>query len=262
MQKKRALLKSLTRAVRVATGAGVRAVAQMEKKAAVYFSKSWLEKMESWLWRFSRPTLEKLLQHEEKRISDASRATAAERRRTEALRLAAKHFGDRDWQWRYWCLRLRRTGALQDGGPTSFFELWRTLPPERLARAEDEAEARRRAEASFITHLQAIAHGRTGLSVSALRQPMPSDPARAADDEAVLRMLWLWVGYVAYDETLSESGEEAVKRFLKRAWPKYHGSRITRSLLETWVQYAKDIKYERDAQACYGGRGWDPRRRR
>ena len=159
-------------------------------------------------------------------------------------------------------LRLRRTGALQDGGPTSFFELWRTLPPERLARAEDEAEARRRAEASFITHLQAIAHGRTGLSVSALRQPMPSDPARAADDEAVLRMLWLWVGYVAYDETLSESGEEAVKRFLKRAWPKYHGSRITRSLLETWVQYAKDIKYERDAQACYGGRGWDPRRRR
>lgn len=153
-------------------------------------------------------------------------------------------------------------GALQDGGPTSFFELWRTLPPERLARAEDEAEARRRAEASFITHLQAIAHGRTGLSVSALRQPMPSDPARAADDEAVLRMLWLWVGYVAYDETLSESGEEAVKRFLKRAWPKYHGSRITRSLLETWVQYAKDIKYERDAQACYGGRGWDPRRRR
>lgn len=197
-----------------------------------------------------------------KRISDASRATAAERRRTEALRLAAKHFGDRDWQWRYWCLRLRRTGALQDGGPTSFFELWRTLPPERLARAEDEAEARRRAEASFITHLQAIAHGRTGLSVSALRQPMPSDPARAADDEAVLRMLWLWVGYVAYDETLSESGEEAVKRFLKRAWPKYHGNRITRSLLETWVQYAKDIKYERDAQACYGGRGWDPRRRR
>ena len=175
------------------------------------------------------------------------------------LRLAAKHFGDRDWQWRYWCLRLRRTGALQDGGPTSFFELWRTLPPERLARAEDEAEARRRAEASFITHLQAIAHGRT---VSALRQPMPSDPARAADDEAVLRMLWLWVGYVAYDETLSESGEEAVKRFLKRAWPKYHGNRITRSLLETWVQYAKDIKYERDAQACYGGRGWDPRRRR
>lgn len=91
---------------------------------------------------------------------------------------------------------------------------------------------------------------------------MPSDPARAADDEAVLRMLWLWVGYVAYDETLSESGEEAVKRFLKRAWPKYHGNRITRSLLETWVQYAKDIKYERDAQACYGGRGWDPRRRR
>lgn len=146
--------------------------------------------------------------------------------------------------------------------PHFFFELWRTLPPERLARAEDEAEARRRAEASFITHLQAIAHGRTGLSVSALRQPMPSDPARAADDEAVLRMLWLWVGYVAYDETLSESGEEAVKRFLKRAWPKYHGSRITRSLLETWVQYAKDIKYERDAQACYGGRGWDPRRRR
>ena len=72
----------------------------------------------------------------------------------------------------------------------------------------------------------------------------------AADDEAVLRMLWLWVGYVAYDETLSESGEEAVKRFLKRAWPKYHGNRITRSLLETWVQYAKDIKYERDAQAC------------
>ena len=95
-------------------------------------------------------------------------------------------------------LRLRRTGALQDGGPTSFFELWRTLPPERLARAEDEAEARRRAEASFITHLQAIAHGRTGLSVSALRQPMPSDPARAADDEAVLRMLWLWVGSVSY----------------------------------------------------------------
>lgn len=241
MQTKRALLKSLTRAVRVVTGAAARAVARMEKKAAVYFSKSWLEKMEPWLWRFSRPTLEKLLQHEEKRISDASRATAAERRRTEAL---------------------RRTGALQDGGPTSFFELWRTLPPERLARAEDEAEARRRAEASFITHLQAIAHGRTGLSVSALRQPMPSDPARAADDEAVLRMLWLWVGYVAYDETLSESGEEAVKRFLKRAWPKYHGSRITRSLLETWVQYAKDIKYERDAQACYGGRGWDPRRRR
>ena len=234
MQTKRALLKSLTRAVRVVTGAAARAVARMEKKAAVYFSKSWLEKMEPWLWRFSRPTLEKLLQHEEKRISDASRATAAERRRTEALRLAAKHF----------------------------FELWRTLPPERLARAEDEAEARRRAEASFITHLQAIAHGRTGLSVSALRQPMPSDPARAADDEAVLRMLWLWVGYVAYDETLSESGEEAVKRFLKRAWPKYHGSRITRSLLETWVQYAKDIKYERDAQACYGGRGWDPRRRR
>ena len=245
MQTKRALLKSLTRAVRVVTGAAARAVARMEKKAAVYFSKSWLEKMEPWLWRFSRPTLEKLLQHEEKRISDASRATAAERRRTEALRLAAKHFGDRDWQWRYWCLRLRRTGALQDGGPTSFFELWRTLPPERLARAEDEAEARRRAEASFITHLQAIAHGRTGLSVSALRQPMPSDPARAADDEA-----------------LSESGEEAVKRFLKRAWPKYHGNRITRSLLETWVQYAKDIKYERDAQACYGGRGWDPRRRR
>lgn len=179
MQTKRALLKSLTRAVRVVTGAAARAVARMEKKAAVYFSKSWLEKMEPWLWRFSRPTLEKLLQHEEKRISDASRATAAERRRTEAL-----------------------------------------------------------------------------------RQPMPSDPARAADDEAVLRMLWLWVGYVAYDETLSESGEEAVKRFLKRAWPKYHGSRITRSLLETWVQYAKDIKYERDAQACYGGRGWDPRRRR
>lgn len=171
MQTKRALLKSLTRAVRVVTGAAARAVARMEKKAAVYFSKSWLEKMEPWLWRFSRPTLEKLLQHEEKRISDASRATAAERRRTEALRLAAKHFGDRDWQWRYWCLRLRRTGALQDGGPTSFFELWRTLPPERLARAEDEAEARRRAEASFITHLQAIAHGRTGLSVSALRQP-------------------------------------------------------------------------------------------
>ena len=155
MQTKRALLKSLTRAVRVVTGAAARAVARMEKKAAVYFSKSWLEKMEPWLWRFSRPTLEKLLQHEEKRISDASRATAAERRRTEALRLAAKHFGDRDWQWRYWCLRLRRTGALQDGGPTSFFELWRTLPPERLARAEDEAEARRRAEASFITHLQA-----------------------------------------------------------------------------------------------------------
>lgn len=120
MQTKRALLKSLTRAVRVVTGAAARAVARMEKKAAVYFSKSWLEKMEPWLWRFSRPTLEKLLQHEEKRISDASRATAAERRRTEALRLAAKHFGDRDWQWRYWCLRLRRTGALQDGGPTSF----------------------------------------------------------------------------------------------------------------------------------------------
>ena len=77
MLKTRALLKSLTRAVRVATGAGVRAVAQMEKKAAVYFSKSWLEKMEPWLWRFSRPTLEKLLQHEEKRISDASRASAA-----------------------------------------------------------------------------------------------------------------------------------------------------------------------------------------
>ena len=72
-------------------------------------------------------------------------------------------------------------------------------------------------------------------------QPMPSDPARAADDEAMLRMLWLWVGYVAYDETLSESGEEAVKRFLKRAWPKYHGSRITRSLLETWVQYARTL---------------------
>ena len=95
MQTKRALLKSLTRAVRVVTGAAARAVARMEKKAAVYFSKSWLEKMEPWLWRFSRPTLEKLLQHEEKRISDASRATAAERRRTEALRLAAKHFGDR-----------------------------------------------------------------------------------------------------------------------------------------------------------------------
>lgn len=126
MQKKRALLKSLTRAVRVVTGTAVRAVARTEKKAAVYFSKSWLEKMEPWLWRFSRPTLEKLLQHEEKRISDASRTTAAERRRTEALRLAAKHFGDRDWQWRYWCLRLRCTGALQDGGPTSFFELWRT----------------------------------------------------------------------------------------------------------------------------------------
>lgn len=120
MQTKRALLKSLTRAVRVVTGAAARAVARMEKKAAVYFSKSWLEKMEPWLWRFSRPTLEKLLQHEEKRISDASRATAAERRRTEALRLAAKHFGDRDWQWRYWCLRLRRTGALQDGGPLLF----------------------------------------------------------------------------------------------------------------------------------------------
>ena len=113
MQTKRALLKSLTRAVRVVTGAAARAVARMEEKAAVYFSKSWLAKMEPWLWRFSRPTLEKLLQHEEKRISDASRATAAERRRTEALRLAAKHFGDRDWQWRYWCLRLRRTGALQ-----------------------------------------------------------------------------------------------------------------------------------------------------
>lgn len=40
MQKKRALLKSLTRAVRVATGAGVRAVAQMEKKAAVYFQRA------------------------------------------------------------------------------------------------------------------------------------------------------------------------------------------------------------------------------
>lgn len=119
MQKKRALLKSLTRAVRVATGAGVRAVAQMEKKRQCIF-KELARKMEPWLWRFSRPTLEKLLQHEEKRISDASRATAAERRRTEALRLAAKHFGDRDWQWRYWCLRLRRTGALQDGGPTSF----------------------------------------------------------------------------------------------------------------------------------------------
>ena len=70
MQTKRALLKSLTRAVRVVTGAAARAVARMEKKAAVYFSKSWLEKMEPWLWRFSRPTLEKLLQHEEKRISE------------------------------------------------------------------------------------------------------------------------------------------------------------------------------------------------
>lgn len=86
MQTKRALLKSLTRAVRVVTGAAARAVARMEKKAAVYFSKSWLEKMEPWLWRFSRPTLEKLLQHEEKRISDASRATAAERRRRCAWR--------------------------------------------------------------------------------------------------------------------------------------------------------------------------------
>ena len=57
MQTKRALLKSLTRAVRVVTGAAARAVARMEKKAAVYFSKSWLEKMEPWLWRFSRPTL-------------------------------------------------------------------------------------------------------------------------------------------------------------------------------------------------------------
>lgn len=44
MQTKRALLKSLTRAVRVVTGAAARAVARMEKKAAVYFSKSWLEK--------------------------------------------------------------------------------------------------------------------------------------------------------------------------------------------------------------------------
>ena len=51
MQTKRALLKSLTRAVRVVTGAAARAVARMEKKAAVYFSKSWLEKMEPWLWR-------------------------------------------------------------------------------------------------------------------------------------------------------------------------------------------------------------------
>lgn len=49
MQTKRALLKSLTRAVRVVTGAAARAVARMEKKAAVYFSKSWLEKMEPWL---------------------------------------------------------------------------------------------------------------------------------------------------------------------------------------------------------------------
>ena len=223
--------------------------------------KRWIERIDPWLWRLSKPMLERILAHEERRIENGSQASTEERRRTESLRRAVKHYNDRDWLWRYWCLRLRSTSALQDGGPTKFFDLWETLPPERLAVGADEAEARRRAELTYITHLQAIAHGRTGLSVAALSQPMPSDPEAPASSEAVLRMLWLWVGFITYDETLSGLGEEAVKRFLKRAWPKYHGSRVTRGLLETWVQYAQDIKYERDAQACYGGRGWDPRRK-
>ena len=114
MQTKRALLKSLTRAVRVVTGAAARAVARMEKKAAVYFSKSWLEKMEPWLWRFSRPTLEKLLQHEEKRISDASRATAAERRRTAAPLLFLNFGGHcRRSVWRGQRMRQRRGVVLR-----------------------------------------------------------------------------------------------------------------------------------------------------
>lgn len=177
------------------------------EKAAVYFSKSWLEKWSLGSGAFHVRHLKNCCSTKksgyrmlpaQRRLNAGGRRRCAWRQSISATETGSGGIG---------ACGCAAPARCRTAAPL-FFELWRTLPPERLARAEDEAEARRRAEASFITHLQAIAHGRTGLSVSALRQPMPSDPARAADDEAVLRMLWLWVGYVAYDETLSSPAKK------------------------------------------------------
>lgn len=225
-------------------------------QAKAFPRRSVLENLEPLLWSLPECVLEKLLDFEDSRPE----MNAAERRRTEILRRALGSRSGREGCWRAWCRRLRQCGALKDGGPQAFFALWEALPPDRLALPEDEEEARRRAEAAYVMHLRAIACGKTGLSIAEWRRPLPSEPDRQASDEAVLRMLWLWAGYVTYCEPLSAAASEAVRRLLKRAWPTRPVGHITRSVIERWVRYAQNIRYERDAEGCYGGRGWDPSR--
>lgn len=220
-----------------------------------------VRRMEGRLWSASRGALERRLERETRRLEGRTDVTAAERRRVGTLARAVRAYGGREWQWRRRCRELRLAGTLADGGPVDFEALWNEPAPERLGAPEDEEAARRRAEAEYVRNLEELADRRIVLDVGPWLAPMPSDPNAPASAEALLRTLWLWTGYLTYEETLSESAQEALRRMLWEFWPRYPGGRVTRGVIEAWIRYAGDIQYERDARACYEGGRRDPRRR-
>lgn len=159
----------------------------------------------------------------------------------------------REYWYRRYLAKWRSIGRLEDGGSSEFLDCWMEPLPERFDDWDLEDEARRRAEAAYVEHLEDLLYGfdepDRNENWTAPEKPWMDAPA---SPEFIRRTLWIWVGLCHFQEPLSEEGRAAVVRLLRRIWPDYENERVTRGLLEEWEGYARTSKYRKLCQQAYG----------